>query len=140
MLTTFLLEIVTPQRVAYSNQVEMITAPSAAGIIGILPHHVPLFTRLVEGELKIIKDKEEMFLAIGGGFMEVTPQKTTVLVTEALHSHEINEKEVIDAQKRAQDALKSQPKGAELIEAQNLFRRSTIALKVFHKRRRASLH
>lgn len=139
-MSTFLLEIITPQRIAFSDQVVMVTAPSSSGVVGILPHHEPLFTRLVEGELKIAKDKEEFFLVIGGGFMEVTPEKTVILVTDAVHAHELNEKEVLEAQKRAEDALKAKPTGTQLIEAQNLFRRSTIALKVSLHKRQRSLH
>ncbi len=137
-MPTFLLQIITPQKIAFTDQVDMVTAPSAAGVVGILPHHEPLFTRLIEGELKITQNKEESFLAIGGGFMEVTPTKTVVLVTDALHAHEINEQEVLVAQKRAEDALKAKPTGAELIEAQSLFRRSSIALKVLHRRKRVT--
>lgn len=131
----FLLEIITPDRIAYSEQVEMITAPSAAGIIGILAHHVPLFSRLVEGEVKIVQDGEEFFLAIGGGFIEVTGQKVIILVTEAYHANEINEQEVLAAQKRAQQALAAKPTGDALLEAQSQFKRSTIALKVLKRKR-----
>lgn len=135
-MASFLLEIITPQKIAFSQEVEMITAPSASGVIGVLAHHVPLFTRLVEGELKITKNKEEIFLAIGGGFMEVTPKKTMILVTDAYHAHEINESEMVKAKERAEKALKEKPTGAALLEAQALFKRSTIALNVYHKRRR----
>ncbi|MBI4067456.1 ATP synthase F1 subunit epsilon [Candidatus Gottesmanbacteria bacterium] len=133
---TFLLEIITPERIAYSEEVAMVRAPSAAGVVGILAHHEPLFSKLVEGELKIQKEKDEIFLAIGGGFLEVTPKKVTILVTEAVHAQEINEKEMLEAKRRAEEALKSKPTGAELVAAQNLFRRSTIALKISQRKRR----
>lgn len=143
MSSSFLLEIITPERIAYTDEVEMVAAPSASGVIGILPHHVPLFTRLVEGEVKITKKGEETYLAIGGGFLEVTPGKVVILVTAAYHAHEINEQEVVLAKKRAQDALAAKPTGAALIEAQVLFRRSEIALKMLRRRKisaaRASL-
>ncbi len=135
MNTTFLLEVVTPERVAFSDQVEMVTAPSLMGIIGILPHHIPLFTRLVEGEVKINKEKEELYLAIGGGFLEVTPLKVVILVTEAYRANEINEQEVLAAKKRAEEALAAKPTGDALIQAQSLFKRSNIALRVLHRRR-----
>lgn len=138
-MSSFLLEIITPRRIAFSDNVEMVTAPSTGGTIGILAHHAPLFTRLVEGELKIIKKEEEFFLAIGDGFLEVNPEKVTILVTSAYHAHEINEQEVSLARKRAEEALLVKPKGSELIEAQTLFKRSVIALKVAHRKRRSSL-
>lgn len=133
-MATFLLEIVTPERIAFSEQVEMVTAASSTGMIGVLAHHVPLFTRLIEGEVKITKDDRELYLAIGGGFMEVTHEKVQILVTSAYHADEINEKEVLEAQKRARETLLAKPAGEELKQALAIFRRSTIALKVVRRR------
>ncbi len=134
-MSSFLLEIVTPERIAFSDQVEMVVASSSLGNIGILAHHAPLFSRLIEGELKILKKNEELFLAIGGGFLEVTPEKVIILVTEAYRSEEINEQEVILAKKRAEEALLSKPTGEALVQAQSLFRRSLIALKVLRRKK-----
>lgn len=134
-MSTFQLEIITPERIAFTDEVEMMTVPSASGVIGVLPHHVPLFARLVEGEVKITKKGEESFLAIGGGFLEVTPAKVVILVTAAMHAHEINEQEVLQAKKRAEEALKTKPTGVEYIRAAALFRQAEIALKVFKKRK-----
>ena len=135
-MSSFLLEIITPDKIAFSDQVEMVTAPSGSGIIGVLAHHVPLFTKLVEGEVKITRKNEEIYLAIGGGFMEVSIQKVIILVTEAYHSYELKEQEILSAKKRAEEALKSKPTGAAFLEAQTQFRRSMIALKVLHRRRK----
>ncbi|MBI2616973.1 ATP synthase F1 subunit epsilon [Candidatus Gottesmanbacteria bacterium] len=134
-MTEFLLEIITPSQVAYSDQVSMVTAPSASGIIGILAHHMPLFSRLIEGELIIKKGKEETYFAIGGGFVQVTNQKVTILVTSAYNSDEMNEQEVLTAKKRAEEALKEKTEEKDYLEAQAAFRRSVIALKVLHRRR-----
>lgn len=134
-MSTFHLDIITPEKIAYSDEVEMITAPSASGEIGILPHHVPLFTKLVEGEVKIQKKGEASYLAIGGGFLEVVPNKVVILVTAALHAHEINEQEVQAAKKRAEEMLKLKPTGAEFLQAQAIFRQSEIALKVLKRRK-----
>lgn len=140
-MPTFHLEIITPEKIAYSNEVEMVTAQSADGVIGILPAHVPLFTRLVEGEIKIIQKGEESYLAIGGGFLEVTSGKAIILVTQALHAHEINEQEMLMAKKRAQEALLAKPTGETLLAVEAMIRRSEIALKVLHrgKTRRTNL-
>lgn len=134
-MTSFQLEIVTPEKIAYSDDVEMVTLPSSTGEIGILAHHVPLFSRLVEGELTIKKGKEEMYFAIGGGFVQVGVEKVTILVTSASHADEINEAEVLSAKKRAEEALKGKSDKTGFIEAEEAFRRSVIALKVLrHKR------
>ena len=82
-MVSFLLEIITPERIAFTDQVSLVTAPTTSGIVGILPHHEPFFTRLAEGEIKINKGEEEYFLAIGSGFMEVTGEKVVILVTSA---------------------------------------------------------
>jgi len=132
---TFKLEIVTPERVAYAEEVEMVVAPSKLGTIGVLPHHTPLFAELIEGELKIKKGKEDFFFSIGGGFIEVTPQKTIILVTRALHADELNEQEILEAKKRAEQALKEKPKGAALEATRSLLRSSLVNLKVLRRRR-----
>ena len=130
------LEIITPEKVAFSDSVNIITAPSADGQIGILPEHVPLFAQLVEGEVKITKDDHVFYLAIGGGFLDVTKNKAAILVTSAYKAEEINEAEVLQAKKRAEEALKEEPQGEALIAAQTQFRRSQIALKVLRRRRK----
>lgn len=135
-MASFLLEIITPEKIVYSENVEIVTAPSSTGVIGILPNHVPLFTRLVEGEVKITKEGDEFFLAIGGGFMEVTKEKVTILVTEAYKAEEINEQELLEAEKRAKKALLEKPTGDALISTQSLFKRSIIGLKVLEKYRK----
>lgn len=134
-MAKFKLEIITPKKVAYNSEVEMVTAPTSGGVVGILAHHVPLFTRLLEGEVKISNGKDEMFMAIGGGFMEVTHDKVMILVTDAYHADEINEAEVRQAKKRAEEALKAKPEGVALAEAQAMFKRSMIALKILERRR-----
>lgn len=114
----------------------MVTAPTAMGVIGVLPHHVPIFSLLVEGEVKVTKSNTEYFLAIGGGFMEVTRGRVSILVSRAVHSTELNEAEIKKAETRAGQALTSGIKGDELREAQSLLRRSLLEMKVLRRRHR----
>ena len=130
----FLLEIITPDRLAYSDSVDMVTVPSSTGIIGLLADHVPLFSRLVEGEVKITKGDEEFFLAIGGGFMEVTKTKISILVSRAMHAKELNEAEILKAQTRAKEAIAHGVKGDELREAHALMRRTILDMKILKRR------
>lgn len=134
-MNQFPLEIITPDRLAYSDSVDMVTAPTARGIVGILAHHVPLFTRLLEGEVKVTRGKDEYFLAIGGGFMEVTGEGVSILVTRAVHAAELNEADIRKAQERAQEVVKRGVKGDELHTAQALLRRSILEMKVAQRRR-----
>lgn len=130
-----LLEIVTPEAVAYSDRVNMVTVPSVSGTMGILPRHTSLFAQLVEGEVKIKKATDEIFLSIGGGFVEVTGNKVIVLVTRAVHASELNENEIINAKNQAKEALKSKPKGKEYLAASTLLRQSLVDMRLLHKRK-----
>ncbi|MBI3980421.1 ATP synthase F1 subunit epsilon [Candidatus Microgenomates bacterium] len=134
-MSGFLLEIITPERIAFSEKVEMLTAPASEGEVGILPHHEAYFTLLKEGELKILNNNEEIFLSIGGGFLEVTALKTTVLVSKAVNAEEINEEEVKKAREAAERAIKEGVKGEDLLTAQRLLRSSLIDYKVLQRRR-----
>lgn len=131
----FALEIITPLRQAFSEEVDALSVPTSRGHVGILAHHTPLFSALVEGEVKITSGQKEFFLAIGGGFMEVTEKKVSILVSRAYHAHELNEIEIKRAVQAAKDALGRRVKGEELQSAQALLRRSVLELKVLRRRR-----
>lgn len=134
-MTTILLEIITPEKISFQDEVEMVSVPSVTGTLGILPGHAPLFTQLTEGELKIVKKKEESYYSLGGGFMEVTPNKVIVLVTRALHADEIDEARVLAAKKEAEEALKVRPTGEPLKTTQALLRSTIVDLKVLRRRK-----
>ena len=138
-MSTFRLEIITPEKIAFQAPVDYLSVPSKEGVLGILAGHEPLFSLLSEGELKISAKGEETFLAIGGGYLEVTRDKVVVLVSNAVKADEINEQEVLNAKKRAEEALEQKPEGEALIDAQAMFRRSQIALKVLKRRKRVEL-
>ena len=132
-MNKIILEIVTPEDIVYSDEVDMVTVPSVVGTLGILPRHVPLFAQLIEGELKIKKQDQEYLLSIGGGFIEVTKTKVIILVTRAVHASQLNEKEILQARQNAIEALKRQPKGEESIMAQVLLRQSLVDLRLMRK-------
>ena len=85
-----------------------------------LPRHEALFTSLAEGEIKVEARGKDMFLAIGGGFMEVTPAGVSILVSRSVHADELNEAEIKKAHELAKDVLKNKGKGAERADAQAL--------------------
>lgn len=133
-MSTFLLEIITPQRRAFSEQVDAVTVPSHMGTLGVLAHHEPLFCSLEEGEIKITSGTKEFFLAIGGGFMEVSEGKVSILVSRAVHADELNEAELKKAAEDAKKAIAQAGKGMELSAAQAMLRRSILELKVSQRR------
>lgn len=130
----FVLEIITPDRTAYTDTVGAVTVPTPNGTIGVLPKHVGLFTVLSEGEIKISTGPKELFLAIGGGFMEVTKERVLILVARAVHADELNEAAIKEAQQRARDILERKVKGEELAAAQALLRRSILEMKILRRR------
>lgn len=137
-MDTFQLDIITTDRVAYSQPVAFLTVPTQEGVIGVLPRHERLFTVLTEGEVKIVDSANEYFLAIGGGFMEVSQGKVTILVTRAVHASELNEEEIRRAKEEAEHMLAQVKSGAasagELTSAQAMLRRSLLELKVVRRR------
>ena len=139
-MSSFLLEIITPDRIVFTDNVEMVVVPSSSGTLGILPKHVPLFALLSEGELKIKRQVEDFFLSIGGGVIEVTKNKVMILVTRAVKASELNEQEIIQARQKAQDALSQKPTGEALISAQVILRQSLIDLKVLRRRKKIITH
>jgi len=84
------LEIVTAEQVVYSDDVDIVVAPSVEGQLGILPHHTPLMTILGPGELRLRKSGEELSIAISGGFMEVRPDRVIILADAAERADEID--------------------------------------------------
>ena len=130
----FLLEIITPERKAFSEQVDLVSAPTSDGVIGVLARHMPLFTSLVEGEVKIKADDREYYLAIGGGFMQVLKDKVIILVSRAVHSEELNEEEIRKAERQAKEIIAKVAQGAERAQAMTILRRSLLDMKVLKRR------
>jgi F-type H+-transporting ATPase subunit epsilon len=138
-MAQFRLEIITPQKLAYDAQVEELYVPTVNGTIGVLPKHEPLFTSLAEGEIKVVAGKKEMFLAIGGGFMEVTKDGVSVLVSRAVNADELNEAEIRKARETAQETIDNRKEGVDIAAAMATLRRSTLELKVLKRAKRREL-
>ena len=100
-----LLEIVTPERLAYSDEVDSVQVPGIDGELGILPHHTRLISALGIGELRIKKAGTEQVLLISGGFVEVRADRVVVMADLAEHSDEIDETKAVEARKRAEAEL-----------------------------------
>lgn len=77
-------QVVTPERLVWSGPAEMVIARGAEGELGVLPHHAPLITSLVDGAVRIRRPGGgEMVIGTRGGFLEVKPDRVTVLADEA---------------------------------------------------------
>jgi len=131
------LEIVTPERLAYSDDVDMVLVPGIEGELGILPHHAPLASLLGMGELKIRKDGQEEVFAIVGGFLQVRPDKVVVMAETASLASEIDLEKAQEARKEAQRALESGfHEGADLSAARAELQRTLLHIRVAERHRR----
>jgi F-type H+-transporting ATPase subunit epsilon len=108
MPATLKLEIVTPGAVSFSGDVEMVTLPGVEGEMGVYPQHVPLMTQLVPGELVVRKEGQDIFLAVGDGFVEITADHVAVLTDMAIPADQIDEGAAEDARRRAEARLSEQ--------------------------------
>jgi len=137
MVATFRLEIVTAERMIFSDDVSAVIAWGVEGQLGILPHHAPLMTMLQPGDLMIRKDKEEEYLAISGGFLEVRPDKVIILADACERIDEIDIARAEEAKKRAQETLKTAaPLTIDTAAAEAALRRSLARIKVAERKRR----
>ena len=134
---TLHLEIVTPERLAYSDDVDMVLVPGSEGELGILPHHTPLVSLLGYGELKIRKDGQEESFAIVGGFLQVRPDKVVVMAETASLASEIDLEKAQEARKEAERALDSGFKeGADLSTARASLQHALLHVRVAERHRR----
>jgi F-type H+-transporting ATPase subunit epsilon len=129
------LEIVTIERKVYSEDVDMVVAPGSEGELGILPNHTPLLTTLKEGVLRVKRGGEEEAFAIGGGIMEVLPDRVIVMADAAEHSDEIDVARAEQARQRAEALIRERPPGIDLDTALAALRRSQVRLNVAQRRR-----
>lgn len=134
-MATMQLEIITAERVVYSDEVEAVMAPGIEGDLGILPHHVALMTILRPGELMIRKDGEENYLAVTGGFLEVMDNKVSILADAAERSEEIDEKRAQEAVMRAEERILMRSSDVNLENALAQLRRAQVRVVVARRRR-----
>src|ERR1700744_5569934 len=104
-MATIKLEIITPEAKTYSDDVDMVTLTGSEGEMGILPEHMPLMTQLVAGEIHARKGSENIFLAVGEGFVQVTPDRVSILTDMAIQANDIDEAKAEEARQRAEARL-----------------------------------
>jgi len=135
MAATLKLEIVTPEALTYSEDVEMVTVPAAEGEMGIYPQHVPLMAQIVPGEIVVRKEGRDYFLAVGEGFIQITGERVAIMTDMAMRAENIDETKAEEARKRAEARLAEQLDDAESAVATAALAHSLAQLKV--KRRRS---
>ena len=132
-----LLEIVTPERLAYSGEVDAVVLPGSEGEMGVLPHHAPLVSTLGVGELRIRKGGTEESFAIVGGFVQVLPDQVVVMAETADLSSEIDLEKAQEARRKAEEALEGGfVEGADLAAARASLQAALIRIRVAERRHR----
>ena len=134
------LEIVTPEKVVYKEEIDELIVPTVNGEIAILPNHVNLLTQIDAGEMVIKVKKKEQVLAVTGGFLQIQNNNITVLSDFAIRSEEIDAKQALEAQKRAEEMLKKNKEDMserDFAQVQADMRKAILELKVARKRHRS---
>jgi F-type H+-transporting ATPase subunit epsilon len=131
------LEIVTPEARVFSDTIDTVVIPTVDGELGILPGHIPLLTQVQDGELRVTKGTVVSFLAVGGGFAQVSGDKVSILAERAITEDKIDEKAVENALQRAEQAIKEAKDmdPAEFEHLQNMVRFSGTQLALKRRRR-----
>ncbi|MGP3778203.1 F0F1 ATP synthase subunit epsilon [Halanaerobium saccharolyticum] len=123
------LEVVTPQKLVYSEEVDLIEGPAIDGLIGILPDHAPLVTAMQIGVVRVVKDGEEIQIAISEGFMEVQPDKINLVVRTAELPEEIDVDRAKSARDRAEEKLEKDHDNIDFAKAEAAYDRALARLK-----------
>lgn len=129
-------EIVTAERVVYSDEVDVVVAPGIEGQLAVLPHHAPLMTMLQPGELLVRKGTEEQSMFVSGGFLEVRGDKIVILADAAERAEEIDVARAEAAKRRAEERITQYPAHMDHARAQAALLRSLMRLKVAEKSRK----
>jgi F-type H+-transporting ATPase subunit epsilon len=136
MAATIKLEIVTPEAKTFSDDVDMVTLTGGEGEMGILPQHMPLMTELMAGEIIAQKSGETIFLAVGGGFVQVTGDRVSILTDMAIRAENIDEAAAEEARKRAEARLAQKLSDEDAAMVQASLTHALAQLEVKRRRRK----
>jgi F-type H+-transporting ATPase subunit epsilon len=134
MADELMLEIVTPEKVAFSDKVEEVTIPGAEGEFGVLVGHAALLSAVKFGELNYTKSNKKTYYAVNTGYAEVTAHKVTVLVETAERSDMIDVTRATQAKEIAKEKLsKLSKEDPEFEKAEKALEHAEIRLKIIEK-------
>jgi F-type H+-transporting ATPase subunit epsilon len=137
MAGTLRLEIVTPEGIAFSDDVTMVTLPGIEGQLGIYPQHVSLITEIVPGEVIAHHGSSERLLAVGSGLVDISAARVAIVTDMAVAAEHIDEAKVDAARRRAEARLREVTSDEEIAAVQASLARSLAQLHV-RRRHRAS--
>lgn len=130
-MSTLLLEVVTPERIVYSQQADMVIVKGAEGELGVLPNHIPLVTPLKIAPVRVKKSGgQEDLIAVHGGFIEVRKEKVVVLAEAAELPEEIDVDRARAAKERAERRLSEKAENIDFTRAQIALQKAINRLRV----------
>ena len=135
MADTLQLQIVTPEGQTFAEDVTMVTLPCVQGQIGIYPMHVPLVTQMVPGEIIVEQSGRERFLAVGGGLVDITADRVSILTDMAIAAESIDEARAEEARERAAARLREKLSDEEVASVNASLVRSLAQLQVKRRHR-----
>jgi F-type H+-transporting ATPase subunit epsilon len=135
MADTLKLEIVTPAGVTYSEDVSMVTMPAVDGQIGVYPKHIPLMTRIEPGEIIVLRNGTQDFLAVGAGLVEIAGDHVGILTDMAVAAKDIDAAKAEEARQRAAARLRDKLSDEEVAAVNASLARSLAQLRVKKRRR-----
>ncbi len=127
---SFLLRIITPDRVFYENQVEMVEFNTTEGEIGVLPGHIPLTVIVKPGILNITETEGDKEAALHAGFAEILPDRVTILAEIIEWPEEIDEERAEAAKERAEERLRSRTPETDIMRAETALQRAMARIEV----------
>jgi F-type H+-transporting ATPase subunit epsilon len=136
-MSTIRVDVVSAEQSIFSGEAKFVALPGESGELGILHGHTPLITRIRPGSVRIEKaDGEEEFVFVAGGYLEVQPDRVTVLADTAIRGHDLDEAKAIEAKKRAEEAMMNRGTDFDLALAQSEFAMAAAQLAAIARFRR----
>ena len=120
MANTIHVDVVSAEEQIYSGEAEFVVLPGIEGELGVYPRHTPLFTQIRPGavRIKLPGQVQEEFVFVQGGFLEVQPNKVTVLADTAIRAADLDEAKALEAMRDAEEALRNKGSAGNLATAQ----------------------
>ena len=128
--SSFLLRIITPDRIFYENQVKMVEFNTTEGEIGVLPGHIPLTVIIKPGILNITEGEGDKEAALHAGFAEILPEQVTILAEIIEWPDEIDEERAEAARERAEERLRSRTPETDIARAETALQRAMARINV----------
>ena len=129
-------QIITPDKIAYDDEIDSLTLPTTEGEITILPNHIPLVTAVKPGEIMIRKDQKTHQMAVMKGFLEVSENKVKLMAEAAELAEEIDERRAEEAKKRAEKAKAEAKDQVEFADATSALKRALTRIKIGQRKHR----